>query len=119
MSKMLRQRASKVRLAEALVLQQSTKTDEELAKEYPAWIGLHRLGFSFDTCIMALRENDGDMKRASNWLLTIEEDEISQIEKVWGWERRTRVDLDYWSPLEFEGSRHRTRAPMNGYKAPP
>ena len=88
MSKMLRQRASKVRLAEALVLQQSTKTDEELAKEYPAWIGLHRLGFSFDTCIMALRENDGDMKRASNWLLSIEEDEISQIEKVWGKKRK-------------------------------
>ena len=35
---------------------------EALIKKYPSWTSLSKLGFSFDTCIVALKLHDGDMK---------------------------------------------------------
>ena len=51
---------------------------ETLIKKYPSWTSLSKLGFSFDTCIVALKLHDGDMKLASKWLLSLGEDDIDK-----------------------------------------
>ena len=52
---------------------------EALIKKYPSWTSLSKLGFSFDTCIVALKLHDGDMKLASKWLLSLSEDDIDKL----------------------------------------
>ena len=69
-----------IQLAKALILHQSDRpTNALLAQKYPGWISLSRLGFNFNTCITALKINDGNIQRAATWLLNLTDAEVKNI----------------------------------------
>ena len=72
---------NKVSLAQLIKFPAGT-SKSDLIKKYPGWTSLSKLGFSFDTCIVALKLHDGNMKLAAKWLLSLNDEDVQKLLNV-------------------------------------